>query len=196
MLLKKSSFFIAITLLISVFTISRGETSKECPTGHEDSCVVQTSGISEKKYPFLDELVRGAETVISNGINKEKVLALTANEHGQIIDEVKSREIEILKNEMINNLKLGTIRSIIASSIAVWLRATWVCLVKGKTYDAGILFFAGAIVQAWQGAFCFSMIKMLRSEVGIDFVKVWTQERKRLFGMTMLSLILFAALDL
>ena len=195
MSLKKSSFFIAITLLISVFTISRGETSKECSMGHEDSCVVQTSGISDKKYPFLDELVRGAETAISNGINKDKILALTANEQRQIIDEVKSREIEILKNKTINREKLDTIRLITASSIAVGLRAIWLGLIKGETYDAGMLVFAGAIVQVCHGVFGFGMTKIPRSEIGTDLVKVWTQERKRLFGMIMFNVILLAALD-
>ena len=37
---------------------------------------------------------------------------------------------------------------------------------------------------------------MLRSEIGTDLIKVWFQERKRLFSMTIVNLIVLALLDL
>ncbi len=190
MLLKKSSFFVVTILLISV-SISRGEASQEFSRNNGGFCGMQTSGVSDKKYPFLDDFAH-IEPFIGNGINKDKILALTTNEYVQAINEVKSREIEILKNKMINREKLDTIRLITASLIAILIRTAWIGLIKREMFDAGLFALAGAIFQVCYGVFCFGMPEMPRSEIGTDLVKVWTQERKRLFGMTITSLICFA----
>jgi len=145
-----------------------------------------------KRYPFLDELVRSAETAISNRIRKEKVLALSTNEQGQIIDENKSIEIEILKNQIINILKLELTMFISALSVAMLIRNFWLGLIKSEMMVGTRFFF---LTQACQGAFCFGMMKMLRSELGTALVKVWTQERKWLFGRTMFNVICLAILD-
>ncbi|HEB42003.1 MAG TPA: hypothetical protein ENI08_03225 [Candidatus Dependentiae bacterium] len=53
---KKSAFFIATALLISISIISKVKASQEWSMDHEDSCVIQISGNNNKKYPLLDDV--------------------------------------------------------------------------------------------------------------------------------------------
>ncbi len=52
-----------------------------------------------------------------------------------------------------------------------------------------------ALIEACQGAIAFGVIKMLQSKAGTTFVKAWTQEHKKLFGLTMINVICLAILD-
>jgi len=113
------------------------------------------------------------------------------NEYRQAISKAESRKIEMLKNKMINILKLELAMFISALSVAMLIRNFWLGLIKSEMMGTRFFF----LIQACQGAFCFGMMKILRSELGTALVKVWTQEPKWLFGRTMLNVICLALID-
>ena len=137
----------------------------------------------------LTAFIRNTKTYFSNGASQKEALELAANEHLQAINEVKSRENEILKNEMIDDIKLGAVRSITALSIALWAKTLWIGLVKGEMLGTGVFALGVTIISVAQGAFYFGKIKMLRSGIGTACIKAWSQEPKRLFSAVMFSII-------
>lgn len=173
---KKFSSIIG-ALLISAF-IAKGKTSHEFFLGQNHSWQTEISENNNNRYSFLKKL------------NKSKTMT-SPNEYKQTINEIEeAKESEALRNKMIKKLKLGTIKLITVSSIVTWLNYTWFVLYKKEIPYAVTLVLASAVVQLFFGAVSFGMIKMLQSNIGPAFARIWYKEEKQLFGLTMLGLIL------
>ena len=97
----------------------------------------------------------------------------------------------MLKNEVIDDLKLKIAGQISTLSLALWIRMMWVIWIKKETLDVRSL----VLIQICQAAIAFGTVKILQSKAGTTLVKAWVQEPKKLLGMTMVDIIGLAALD-